>query len=142
MLRTDRPSQGDPGFWISPHNASIQGSNIMYQGFERRRSPRRTMLVENRARLECMQIEGERYREARIIDVSDEGMQLELDQPPTLGQLVWLRLHEPLLSSTIGGQVTRCDGVNRIGLKLHTRCPRELTQLATHGLGLGAVRLR
>lgn len=94
----------------------------------------------NRAIVLWIEEGGGRLTEARIVDVSDEGLQLEFKAAPGLSQSLWLHLVEPIYGSRIGGQVMWREGTHRLGLRLYGRCPLDITCLATTGLGLGATR--
>lgn len=107
----------------------------MTRTMERRESAR-FPTVASRLKVEWWDGDTSQLTSARLINISRDGVLLDIEQPPPVRQAVWLKMEDPASTDWIGASVVRHDGPHGVGLLFQESCPYDLYQAAILGIAL------
>ena len=98
-----------------------------------RRASTRQMTVNNEASVQHMEWMGRRSARTRLIDISDEGALILMEEQPALYRRLWVRLEKPFKTDWILAFPVRFGQRQEVGIRFCHPCPRVLLWGATHG---------
>ena len=108
----------------------------MSSTFERR-AHRRLPALSNRSSLEWWDGRATRMIATTVLNISEGGVLVELDQHAPIANPVWLRLDAPARTNWIAGRVVHRDGGKVAGIRFDDRCPRDFYEAALQGIDFG-----